>query len=123
IRVHAIEVRGSTDSAGRLSHRRVLLNSNGDHILLSDKTPLKGAAKKEFEGMGLGYRRFYARLDHIRDHMPDVWLLTPQNLRRSLYDWKTGPLQRLSRMLAERFLDTNWQFEYGGKPRRMPETL
>lgn len=123
VRVHAIEVRGTTDSSGRFNHRRVLLDGNGDHILLSDKTPLKGAAKKEFEGMGLGYRRFYARLDHIRAHMPDVWLLTPQNLHRSLYDWRTGPLQRLSRMLAERFLDTNWQFEFEGKPRPMPETL
>jgi len=123
VRVHAIEVRGTTDSGGRFNHRRVLLDGNGDHILLSDKTPLKGAAKEEFKGMGLGFRRFYARLDHIRDHLPDVWLLTPQNLRRSLYDWKTGPLQRLSRMLAERFLETKWQFEYEGKARPMPDTL
>lgn len=123
IRVHAVEVRGATDAGGRLNHRRVLLDATGDHILLSDKTPLKGATKEEFKGMNLGYRQFYARLDQIRDYMPEVWLLTPQNLHRSLYEWKTGPLQRLSRMLATRFLETDWQFEYDGKPRKMPETL
>lgn len=123
VRVHAIEVRGTTDPSGHFNHRRVLLDENSEHILLSDKTPLKGAAKEEFEGMGLGYRRFYARLDHIRNHMPDIWLLTPQNLRRSLYEWKTGPLQRLSRMLADRFLETKWSFPYDGKDRPMPDTL
>jgi hypothetical protein len=123
IRVHAVEVRGAAESNGRFTHRRVLLDGDGNPILLSDKTPLKGAVKEEFKGMGLGYRPYYARLDQIRDHMPEVWLLTPQNLHRSLYEWKTGPLQRLSRMLAERFLDASWEFEYDGKPRKMPETL
>lgn len=123
VRVHAIEVRGTTDKNGRFSHRRVLLDAKGSHILLSDKTPLKAADKGEFAGMGLGYRQSYARLDQIRDHMPEVWLLTPQDLERSLYVWKTGPLQRLSRLLAKRFLETKWDFDHGGKPRPMPETL
>jgi hypothetical protein len=101
----------------------VLLDGKGKPILLSDRTPLRGTAKEEFKGMGLGYRQFYARLDQIRDHMPEVWLLTPQNLHRSLYEWKTGPLQRLSRMLAKRFLETSWEFEHNGKPRPMPDTL
>jgi hypothetical protein len=123
IHVHAVEVRGATDKNGRFSHRRVLLDGNGKHILLSDKTPLKGAAKEEFKGFGLGFRQFYARLDQIRDHMPDVWLLTPQNLQRSLYDWRTGPLQRLSRLLAKRFLEANWQFDYSGRSHGMPDAL
>jgi hypothetical protein len=93
------------------------------HILLSDKTPLKGVGKDEFAGMGLGYRQSYARLDQIRDHIPEVWLLTPQDVERSLYVWKTGPLQRLSRLLARRFLETKWDFDHGGKPRPMPDTL
>jgi predicted ATP-dependent endonuclease of OLD family len=33
IRVHAIEVRGTTDRNGRFSHRRVLLEAKGTHIL------------------------------------------------------------------------------------------
>jgi putative ATP-dependent endonuclease of the OLD family len=123
VRVHGVEVRGLTDAKGGLSHRRVLLDSGHEHILLSDKTPLKGAAKQEFKGMGLGYRQFYARLDQIRDYMPEVWLLTPQNLQRSLYEWKTGPLQRLSRLLAARFMETKWELDYEGKPRKMPETM
>lgn len=122
-RVHAIEVRGTTDSSGTLKHQRVLLDSEGKPILLSYRTPLKGAAKREFAGMGLGYRRFYARLENIRDHLPDVWLLTPQNLYRSLYEWRTGPLQRLSRMLAEQFLESEWQFEFEDGSRPMPATL
>jgi len=123
IRVHAIEVRGTTDTSGNFSHRRVLLNRDGGHILLSDKTPLQGDAKEEFKGMGLGYRKFYARLDHIRDHMPDVWLLTPQNLAHSLYESKTGPLQQLSRMLAEGFLRASWKFKYEGTSHQMPKTM
>ena len=123
VRVHAIEVRGSTDAKGRFSHRRFLLDGDGKHILLSDRTPLKGAVKEEFKGAGLGYRRFYARIDDIRDHMPEVWLLSPQNLFRSLYEWRTGPLQRLSRMLAEKFFNTEWELDFEGKPRAMPATM
>ena len=122
-RVHAVEVRGSTDAKGKFSHRRVLLDRSGDAILISDRTPLKGAVKDRFKGAGLGYRRFYTRIDDIREHMPDVWLLTPQNLFRSLYEWKTGPLQRLSGMLANRFLSAPWNFEFEGKSRKMPDAL
>jgi hypothetical protein len=122
-RVHAIEVRGATDRNGRYTHQRILLDSTGERILLSDRTPLKGATKAEFEGQGLGYRRIYARIDQIRDHVPDVWLLTPQNLYRSLYEWRTGPLQRLSRLLAKRFLEVKWEFDHGGRKRPMPDTL
>ena len=101
----------------------MLLDRDGDAILISDRTPLKGAIKDEFKGTGLGYRRFYPRIDDIRQYMPDVWLLTPQNLYRSLYEWKTGPLQRLSGMLANKFLSTPWEFEFGGKNRKMPDAL
>lgn len=123
VRVHAIEVRGTTDANGRLSHKRVLLNKEGDHILLSDRTPLKGEVKKEFIGTGLGYRRFYARVNDIWDYLPETWLLTPQNLFRSLYEWKTGPLQKLSRLLAEKFLEAEWELTFEGKSWRMPATM
>lgn len=122
-RVHAVQVEGEAETSRKFSHRRLLLDHKGEPILLSDRTPLKGAIKEEFNGMGLGYRKSYARLDQIREHIPEVWLLTPQNLHRSLYEWKTGPLQRLSRMLAKRFLQENWQFEYGGKSLKMPDKL
>jgi hypothetical protein len=114
--VHGIQVRGTTDGGGRLSHRRVLLDDAGKAITYSPRTALKGETKEAYKGRsGLGWSQPYARLDEIRSNMPDVWLLTPQNLHRSLYEWKTGPLQKLSRILTSRFLDTDWQFEYDGK--------
>lgn len=122
--VHGVRVKGTTDKAGRHSHRRVLLDADGKAISYSPRTALKGDVKEVYRGRAnLGWSQPYARLDDIRDDMPDVWLLTPQNLHRSLYEWKTGPLQRLSRMLAKRFLETGWEFEYDGKPRKMPATL
>ena len=124
IPVHGIEVRGTTDKAGRFNHRRVLLDGAGKAINYSPRTALKRETKEAYRGRTkLGWSQPYARLDDIRNDLPDVWLLTPQNLRRSLYEWKTGPLQRLSRMLAERFLKADWEFEYDGKPRKMPDTL
>jgi hypothetical protein len=65
----------------------------------------------------------YARLDEIREHIPEVWLLRPDNLERSLYVWQTGPLNRLARILSERFLETNWSFEFGGQKRKMPDGI
>jgi ABC-type hemin transport system ATPase subunit len=122
--VHTIEVRGVTDGGGRLSHRRLLLDRDGDPILYSPRTPLKGKVKQQYKGRrNLGWARFYARTDDIRDNLPELWLLTPHNLRRSLYEWKTGPLQRLSRLLAERFWETDWHYERGGKAHPMPQAL
>ena len=87
------------------------------------RTPLKGVKKDQFQDHGLGWSQRYARPDDIRDHLPEVWLLTPENLGKSLYAWKTGPLARLSQILSRRFLTEAWEFEFNSQPRRMPETL
>lgn len=122
--VHAIQVRGTTDKRGRFNHRRWLLDAAGEAIKVSPRTALKGETKEAYKGRAnLGWSQPYVRLDEIRKDMPDIWLLTPQNLHRSLYEWKTGPLQRLSRMLAQRFLETEWEFPYQGRVRKMPDTI
>lgn len=123
IPVHGIRVEGKTAKTGLLSHQHVLLDADGDAIVYSSRTPLKGEAKEKYEDQGLGYRRHYARLDEIRDYVPEVWLLSPDNLYRSLYEWKTGPLQKLAQMLTKRFLADSWTMKSGPELRPMPETI
>lgn len=123
IPVHGIRVMGSRNRQGRLKHQHVLIDGDGKTITFSQRTGLKGKVKEEYAEHDLGWRPVNARPDDIRDHLPDVWLLRPDNLKASLYHWKTGPLQRLSRMLADRFLQTEWTLEFDGKARRMPQTL
>jgi predicted ATPase len=121
--VHGIRVIGSRDRQGRLKHQHVLIDGDGKTITFSQRTGLKGKVKEEYAEHDLGWRPVNARPDDIRDHLPDVWLLRPDNLKASLYQWKTGPLQRLSRMLADKFLRADWTLEFDGKPRKMPQTL
>jgi putative ATP-dependent endonuclease of the OLD family len=123
IRVHAIQLRGNTERGGRLTHRRTLLNDEGDEIAISSRTALKGKVKEEFEGAGVGWQQRYARVDEIRKSLPEAWLLTPRNLEASLFSWKSGPLMRLSQLLADRFLQDEWAFEYKGRDWPMPEKL
>lgn len=121
--VHGLRVTGTLERGGRRSHRHVLVGSNGKPITYSHRTALKGAAKEQYQDQGLGWSPRYARPDDIRTVWPDVWLITPENLERSLYHWKTGPLSKLSQLLSDRFLSEEWDFEYDEKPRKMPKTL
>lgn len=121
--VHGIKVIGSTDKRGRHSHQHVLVDGAGKTITFSQRTALKGDVKEDFADHGVGWRPVNARPDDIRDYLPEVWLLRPDNLKASLYHWKTGPLQRLSQMLAERFLRTKWTLNFSGQDRPMPKTL
>lgn len=121
--VHGIRVIGSRDRQGRLKHQHVLMGGDSKIITFSQRTSLRGKAKEEYTEHDLGWRPVNARPDDIRDHLPDVWLLRPDNLKSSLYQWKTGPLQRLSRMLADKFLRADWTLDLDGKPRKMPQTL
>lgn len=115
IPVHGIQVKGIIDKSDRFSHRRLLLDEAGKPINYSPRTALRGEVKEAYRGRAnLGWSQPYARVDEIRDNLPDVWLLTPHNLRRSLYEWKTGPLQKLSRMLAKHFVESSWEFKYNG---------
>lgn len=55
--------------------------------------------------------------------LPEVWLITPENLERSLYVWKTRPLAKLAELLSDRFLRDEWQFDHDGKTRKMPKSI
>jgi putative ATP-dependent endonuclease of the OLD family len=98
-------------------------NKEGKPILLQRGVPLKGVAKETWKDHGISYSQRYARWSDISEHRPEVWLLRPGNLFVSLYQWKTGPLQRLAKLLASRFFASKWEFEYEQKKRAMPDTL
>jgi putative ATP-dependent endonuclease of the OLD family len=123
VRVHGVEVKGTTDKKGRYSHRHVLLDGEAKPILLLTRTPIRADLKETYKDHGMGTPRVYARLDDIRDHLPDVWLLSADNLKDSLYRWRTGPLQRLSKLLARRFLEHEWKFPFKGKDFEMPGAI
>jgi len=123
IDVHRLRVRGCVEKGGRLTHSHTLVDEKGKSIVFSTRTALKGDVKDRYQGQGVGWGPRNARPDDIRSVLPDVWLITPENLERSLYVWKTGPLARLSELLSARFLEDQWEFEYDGKRRKMPKTI
>lgn len=117
--VHGIEVRGSTERGGRRKHTHVLLNDKGRPIKLVTRTKMAADLKETYKDHAMGSPYDYARPDDIREHLPDVFFLTADNLKDSLYRYRTGPLQRLSKMLARRFLEDEWEF----KGRAMPNAI
>lgn len=123
IPVHGARVTGAVDKRERYAHETRLIDKDGKPILLARGVPLKGAAKEAFKDHGLSYSQRYARWSDISDHRPDVWLLRPGNLFVSLYQWKSGPLQRLAALLAKRFFESKWEFEYEQKKRTMPDAV
>jgi len=90
---------------------------------MSPRTALKGPTKETFEGHGVGWKPVYAKPSDIFPNIPEVWLLSPDNLFKSLYEWRTGPLHRLSKMLTERFLETDWVLDYHGNQQEMPAAI
>jgi ABC-type cobalamin transport system ATPase subunit len=122
--VHALRMKGNSLKTGRMEKHFNLLDDKGKTITFSTRTPLHGEQKAELAGhANVGWAPTSARHDHIRDDLPDVMLLTPHNITQSLFHWKTGPLNRLATMLAERFLQDKWSFEYNGNQVVMPERI
>jgi hypothetical protein len=63
-------------------------------------------------------------VDDIRAHTPEVWFFQPKNIEASLYIWKTGPIAKLSKLLAARFLEDKWNFRLpSGAEREMPASI
>lgn len=122
--VHALRAKGNMLRTGRMQKHFNLLDEKGKAITFSTRTPLQADKKAQLaEHSGVGWAPTSARHDHIRDDLPDVMLLTPQNITQSLFQWKTGPLNRLAAMLADRFLEDKWDFEYDGRKVIMPERI
>jgi predicted ATPase len=121
--IHGVQVKGNLKDR-RASHGRTLLDEEGKTALIAPRTPLAQADKQKFREHGINYTQVNARLDDISDHTPEVWLFRPQNIEASLYVWKTGPIARLSKLLAERFLSDKWQMKReDGKMSPMPGTM
>jgi energy-coupling factor transporter ATP-binding protein EcfA2 len=121
--IHGVQVKGRLKD-GRANHTRTLLDEKGKPALIAPRTPLATADKEKFKEHGINYTQYYARLDDISAHTPEVWLFRPQNIEASLYFWKTGPIAKLSRLLAERFLSDEWDMTRAdGKTSPMPSTM
>ena len=121
--VHGVRVRGKQKKGGIFEHRHLLIDDEDQPITFSQATPLKGAIKEEFAGTGTGWRPINAKLEDIRDTVPEVWFLQPHNIEAHLYVWRSGPLRRLAQMLSDRFLQEPWVFEIDGKQRSMPQGI
>lgn len=118
IYVHGIRAVGNR---GEPSTTRYLFDENGDNIMLNLGTPISKARKEEFKGQGLGGRR-YARVMDISKWMPTIFQLDSHNLYSSLYEWQSGPLQKLMKLYREHLMSDAW--EVAGPPKRqMPEFL
>jgi len=121
--IHGVQVKGKINKDGRTKHSRTLLDKLGRSVTLSTRTSMKDTDKLKFAEHNIGYRPVNARLDDISDHTPEVWLFKPQNIEASLYIWKTVPIAKLSKLLAERFLGDSWTLPRPTGDRKMPETL
>lgn len=118
--VHGVCAKGKLSNTGHMTKSFGLLDSNGKMITLSPQAPLKGDAKEKFAGhKNLGWSPQYARHDDIREYLPEVMLLTPQNAYQSLYVWRTGPLNKIAAYLASELLQHKWTYN----DRKMPDSI
>ena len=118
-----VEVSGvkvfASRAGGEIQHR--LLNDAGEDILLSKGVPMSKASKEKYKGKGLGGGRRYAYFSEIKDSLPEIWQLDAKTLYQSLYEWKSGPLQRLLEMYKKSLLSEEWETTPSGK--KMPAAL
>jgi predicted ATPase len=121
--VRGAVVIGSTDKNGNHSHTSALMGDGDKPLALLTSLSMSKADKANWADHSFPSPRRYARWYEIGDARPEVWLLRPSNLHISLFQWKTGPLQRLSNFLVRKFMDAKWDFSYAGKPYAMPGAI
>lgn len=122
--VHAIEVEGKFyKTSERFDHSHRLLDSGGTTITVPTEVPLSKKDASTYSDAGHGYKLRNANLNDIRDYLPELWLLNSQNLNASLYIWKTGPLNKLAKILSQKFFEEKWDFQYEGKKSKMPQGI
>jgi ABC-type branched-subunit amino acid transport system ATPase component len=121
--IHGVQMKGNLRKDGRIVTSRTLLDAQGKAVTLSTRTPLAEAEKQQWAEHDVGYRVTNARLDDIYEHTPEVWLFKPQNIDASLYVWKTGPIARLSKLMATKFISNEWVMKVAGGERKMPDAL
>jgi hypothetical protein len=122
--IHGVQFKGIIRKDGRIVTSRTLLDAQGKAVTISTRTPLAEAEKEHWAEHDVGYRVTNARLDDIYEDTPEVWLFKPQNIEASLYVWKTGPIARLSKLMAQKFIFEEWIMKLaGGGERKMPDAL
>jgi ABC-type cobalamin transport system ATPase subunit len=123
--IHGVQVKGRATRDGKMSHSRTLFDEQEKAVTIAPRTSLSAEDKKRFAEHDIGYKLVNARLDDIYEHTPEVWLFKPQNLEASLYVWKTGPIAKLSGLLASRFLSEEWEMKRadGKGTHAMPATM
>ncbi|MET4730667.1 putative ATPase [Lysobacter enzymogenes] len=114
---------GKTDRNGNHAHTSALMGSDDKPLSLLTSLSMSKADKASWADHSFGSPKRYARWYEIGDARPEVWLLRPSNLHVSLFQWKTGPLQRLSNFLVRKFMDAKWEFSYAGKSHAMPGAI
>lgn len=121
--VHGAIVVGKTDKSGKHTHTVALMGNDDKPLSLLTSLSMSKADKAVWEGHSFGSPKRYARWYEVGHARPEVWLLLPSNLHVSLFQWKTGPLQRLSNFLVRRFMEAKWEFPYAGKSHAMPAAI
>lgn len=122
--VHGVQVKGTMTKDGRMSHSRTLFDETGKPITILPRTPVAAADKAKFAEHDVGFKTVNAKLSDVATHTPEIWFFRPQNIEASLYVWKTGPIARLSKLLAERYLQDEWDYKLpDGSTRPMPKAV
>lgn len=114
---------GKTDRSGNHSHTSALMGDDDKPLSLLTSLAMSKGDKAKWAEHSFGSPKRYARWYEIGDARPEVWLLRPSNLHVSLFQWRTGPLQRLSNFLVRKFMDARWDFSHGGKAYAMPGAI
>lgn len=122
--IYGAQATGVFQKNGIVKVSRSLFGADGKPVTYSKSTPISKQDKEKWAGHDVGYRPVNARINDISDHAPEVWYFNPQNVEASLYLWKTGPISKLARLLAEKFLNDKWVMETDkGIKRPVPDTL
>jgi predicted ATP-dependent endonuclease of OLD family len=122
--IHSIQTEGQWyKTSGRLDHSDRLLDEAGRSITLPTELKLSKNDTADYKEAGHGYKVRNANLRDIGSYLPEVWSLSASNLQPSLYSWKTGPLNRLSAVLSDRFFRQDWDFSFKDQTRKMPEGI
>lgn len=122
--IYGAQAKGVLQKNGIVKVTRTLFGADGETITYATRTAISKNEKDKWAEHGVGYRKVNARIQDISDNAPEVWFFTPQNIEASLYVWKTGPIAKLAKLLADRFLNDQWVMELdNGDKRAMPDTL
>jgi AAA15 family ATPase/GTPase len=122
--VRSIQVVGKYyKTSDRTDHTHRLLDRDGKSIVLPTELKPSNKDAQKYDDSAHGYKNRNARLTDIRDYIPEIWLLTASNLAVSLYTWKTGPLNKLAKILSHKFFEDKWEFQFGVKKSKMPKGI